>query len=171
MKTVRNILLIALALLVQSTVFGRLDLFGVRPDLALMVLLFLAAETDGVGLICYGFLIGFLQDVYSPEYLGFNAFSMSLTAFVLDVLKERLTVENFTVKLVTTLLACMFHDIVYLGFYTGFAFSSLVSIFVGESLPGAVYTSVLAVLVIGLWRWANSGGLFVVLREFLECGR
>jgi len=167
MKIVRNILLIALALLVQSTVFGHFDLFGVRPDLAMIVLIFLAGETEPVGLIWYGFFMGFLQDVYSPEYLGFNAFSMSMVAFVLSVIRERLTVENYTVKLFTTLFACMVHDVVYYTLYTRFEFPVMVSLFVRDGLPGAVYTSVLAVLLVSIWNRVQNGGIFVVVRELM----
>ena len=36
---------------------GRFDLYGVRPDLAVMVLIFLANEVSPVGCIYYGFFI------------------------------------------------------------------------------------------------------------------
>ena len=171
MKLIRNILLITLALLLQSTFFGRFDLYGVRPDLVVMVLIFLASEESPVVCIYYGFFIGFLQDVYSPEYLGFNAFTMSVMAFFLGIVKERLTVENFSVRLLITLLACMVHDIVYLSLYTRFDMPVLVQMFIRESIPGAVYTSVLAVLLIKVWQWAKTGGIIIVLRELLESRR
>jgi len=171
MKPIRNILLIALALLIQSTFFGKLDLFGVRPDLALIVMIFLAGESRASELILYGFLIGFLQDVYSPEYLGYNAFSMSLTAFFLDLIKERLTVENYTVRLFTTLVACLLHDAVYLALVTSFETATLVSLFFRESFPGAIYTAVLAVFIVTVWKWAQAGGLFDVVWEIMGNGR
>jgi len=170
-KVIRNILLIALALLVQSTLFGKLDLYGVRPDIPLIMLIILAGVASPTGLIYYGFFIGFLQDVYSPEYLGYNAFAMSLTAFFLEVVKERLTVENYTVRLIMTLLACTFHDSVYLLLYTAFDLSVLAPLFVRESLPGAAYTAVLAMILVMIWQWAQSGGLFGVLRELMGNGR
>jgi len=171
MKTARNILLIALALLVQSTFFGKFDLYGVRPDLALIVLIFLSNETNVVALIFYGFFTGFLQDVYSPEYLGYNAFAMSLTAYFLTVIRERLTVENYTVRLLATFVACLFHDAAYLSLYTGFELKGLISLFVMEGLPGGVYTSVLAVLLVSIWQWAKSGGLILVLQELIGSER
>lgn len=171
MKFIRNILIIAVALVIQSTVFGKLDLFGVRPDLALVVLIFLAGESSTVELIFYGFLIGFIQDVYTPEYLGYNAFAMSITAFVLDMIKERLTVENYTVRLFTTFMACLLHDLVYLSLLTKLEMAVFVSVFVTESLPGAVYTSVVALAIVKVWQWTQSGGLFYVVRELLGSGR
>ncbi|HUT63088.1 MAG TPA: rod shape-determining protein MreD, partial [Anaerolineae bacterium] len=87
MKIIRNILLIALALLLQSVLIGRLDMYGIRPDLSMIVLIFLANESRPVEIIIYGFFIGFIQDVYTPEYLGYNAFSMSLIAYFLSMMK------------------------------------------------------------------------------------
>jgi len=167
MKIVRNILLITLAFLIQATLFGRFDLFGVRPDLVMITLIFLAGETEPVGLIWYGFFMGFLQDVYSPEYLGFNTFSMSMMAFILGVIRDRLTVENYTVKLFTTLFACMVHDAVYYTLYTRFELPVMVSLFVRDGLPGAVYTAVLAVLLVSIWNRVQSGGVFFVVREIM----
>ena len=167
MKTIRNILLITLALLLQSTLVGRLDIYGVRPDLAILVLFFLVSESSPAGCILYGFFIGFLQDVYTPEYLGYNAFTMSLMAFFLGLVKERLTVENYSVKLLITFFACIIHDAVYLSLYTKFDLSIIGSLFVRENLPGAVYTSMLAIIFIRAWEWMQNGGLVIVVRELL----
>ena len=164
MKTFRNILLIVLALLVQSSLSGKLDIYGVRPDFALLVLIFLTYESSPVSAILYGFFIGFFQDVYSPEYLGYNTFTMSLMAFFLGIVKERLTVEDYSVKLFSTLIICLVHDGLYLSLYTKFDLSILVPLFVRESLPGAVYTSVLAVLFLRAWEYVQSGGLAVVIQ-------
>jgi len=167
MRYIRYFLLIALALLLQSTFVGRFDLYGVRPDLALIVLVMIASEARAVEIIYIAFCIGFIQDVYSPEYLGYNAFSMSVTALFIGMIKERLTVENYSVKLMTTFLACIVHGAFYMSFYTSFELSNLITLFVSESLPGAVFTSVLAVSIVKAWQWAQTGGLFVVLRELM----
>lgn len=171
MKTLRNVLIITCALLLQSTFLGKFDLFGVRPDIALIALIFLAGETSTVEIIAYGFFIGFIQDVYSPEFLGYNAFAKSVTAFLLDIIKERLTVENNTVKLLTTLLSCSVHDCVYLLLYTKLDMQLFLTFFVRESLPAAVYTSVAAMVIVQFWQWAKSGGLFFAVREILGSGR
>ena len=164
MKIFRNILLVALALLIQSSMPGKLDIYGIRPDFALLVLIFLSYESSPARVILYGFLIGFFQDIYSPEYLGYNAFTMSLTAFFLGIVKERLTVENYTVKLFSTLIICLVHDGLYLSLYTKFDLSILVPLFTRESFPGAVYTSILAIAFIRVWEWVQSGGLAVVIQ-------
>ena len=167
MKVLRNILLVMIALLVQSTLFGRFDIYGVRPDLALLVLLFIANTTGPVGNIWYGFLIGLLQDVYSPEYLGFNTLTMSITGFFLGFVREQFTVEKGAVRLLVTFIVCLAHDALYLMIYTHFDFSLLFNLYLRLSLPGALYTSVIFFVLIAFWEWAEKGGIFIVIRELM----
>ncbi|MFA6473144.1 MAG: rod shape-determining protein MreD [Candidatus Latescibacterota bacterium] len=170
MVIVRNILIIIIVLLVQSTVFGRIDVVGVRPDLAMLILIFIAAGAEPAESILYGFFIGFVQDIYTPEYLGFNALTMSLIGFSLGIVKETLTVENYLVKTLVTFVACIFHDLLYLSLYTVFDFSLLLKLLLKNSLPGALYTSILAFLSIVVYKWVTGGGLKGVVRE-LTTGR
>ncbi len=171
MRTFRNILIIALVLLVQSTLTSRFAIFGVRPDLVLILLILLVNDSGPVESIVYGFFIGFLQDVYTPEYLGANAFSMSLVAFLLDVSRDRFTVENYPVRTLVGFLACILHDIVLLSFYTKFDYGMMTDLFIRESLPGAVYTSALLLTVIAVWDWLTRGGLEYVLHGLLGTRR
>ncbi|MFC1538087.1 rod shape-determining protein MreD [Candidatus Latescibacterota bacterium] len=165
MKIFRNILLIALALLLQSTLFGRFVIMGVKPDFAILVLIFLVSESGSVGSIVYGFIIGFIQDVYSPEFLGMNAFTMSLIGYFLGLSKDRLTVENYSVKAIVTFIVCIIHDIIYLSFYAKLDTSIMFKLFLRESLPGAVYTSVLLVITVFIWDKFLSGGFDIVTQE------
>jgi len=164
MNYVRNILIIALALLAQSTIFGRFAIMGVRPDLPMLVLILLVNGSGHVESILYGFMIGFIQDVYSPEFLGMNSFIMSLMAYILDNVKEHFTIENFSVKTGEAFLACIIHDIVLLSFYTGMDISIMQNIFIRESLPGAVYTSGLLFVAVVVWDFGVSGGLNFVIQ-------
>ena len=167
MKYIRNILLITLALLVQSTLVGRFDIMGVRPDLALLVLLFIVKYSEPSESIMYGFLIGFLQDIYTPEYLGFNALTMSFMAFLLGFVKERVTVEKGIVHFLVIFSACIVHDSIFLSFYAHFNFTHLGTLFLTTALPGAAYTSVLSLITVMLWDWAEHGGLSLVIRQLM----
>ncbi|MCE5250855.1 rod shape-determining protein MreD [bacterium] len=167
MNVIKNILIIALALLVQSTVIGRFTIFGVRPDLAMLVLLYLASTSESFEITLYGFLIGFLQDVYSPEYLGYNSLVMSLVGFALGFIRERITVERGAVRLFMTLLACLAHDLLYLTFYSHLDLSMMLSLFLRWSIAGALFTSVLSVVLMTVWEWIEEGGLLFVFKQLM----
>jgi rod shape-determining protein MreD len=163
MIIVRNILFIALALLLQSTVLGRFSILGVRPDIAMLALMVLVNSSGSAGSIVYGFCIGFIQDVYSPEFLGANAFTMSLMGCILDYIKESLTIENISVKACVMFTACIVHDIVYVSFYTRFDFAMMKQLLIMESILSAVYTSSLLVLILLCWEWIIGGGFSYVV--------
>ena len=167
MKVLRNILLIAITMLLQSSLFGRLDIYNVRPDLALLVMLFIVNTTGPVENIWYGFLIGLLQDVYTPEYLGFNSLTMSIIGFLSGFVREQFTVEKGAVRLLAAFIACLVHDALYLMMYTHFDFSTMLNLYLHLSLPGALYTSVLFFVFVAVWEWAERGGMFIVIRELL----
>ncbi|MFC1490425.1 rod shape-determining protein MreD [Candidatus Latescibacterota bacterium] len=162
MKIFRNILLIALALLLQSTMFGRFSIFGAKPDLAILALIFFVSGSGPVGSIIYGFFIGFLQDVYSPEFLGTNAFTMSLMGYFLGLSKDRLTVENYSVKATVAFIVCIVHNLIFLSFYTKLDTSIMFNLFARESIPGALYTSFLLVIIVFVWDNLLSGGFDIV---------
>jgi rod shape-determining protein MreD len=165
MDKLRNSLFIILALLLQSTLFGRYDIMGARPDLGMLALTLIAGSATGTECIVYGFFIGFVQDVYTPEYLGYNAFAMSLMGFLLGVLRETVTVEHIGVKTMAVGVACLVHDALYLSFYTVFDFSLFFQLFLRESIGGAAYTAVIAFFLIAGYEWTAGGGFKFVLRE------
>ncbi|HDY89577.1 MAG TPA: rod shape-determining protein MreD [bacterium] len=171
MKKIRNILIIALALLLQSTIFGRFNIMGIRPDLAMLVLIFLVNSSGHVEGIIYGFIIGLIQDAYTPEFLGTNAFTMSLMAFLLDNVQERFTVENYSVKAFVAFFACMVHDLIFLMFYTKLDYSIMINLFIRESLLGAVYTSGILFIIVVVWEFTVSGGFDFVIRGLFEFRR
>ena len=165
MRIVRNILLIAVVLLLQSTLVERMHFLGGRPDLAVLLLIYIAGGVSTAEATLYGFLLGFVQDVYTPEYLGANAFTMSFLGFMLGMLRETLAVEHSGVKTLTAFTACLVHDAVYLSVYTKLDFALFGGLFLKESLGGAAYTAFLAFLIIAAYEWSVGGGLRVVLRE------
>ena len=61
MSTLRNALLVILALLLQSTVFGRYDILGARPDFGMIALILLAGGVSGTECIVFGFFMGLVQ--------------------------------------------------------------------------------------------------------------
>ena len=167
MATVRNVLFIILALLLQSTVFGRFDIHGARPDFGMLALVIIVGAVSGEAGILYGFFIGFLQDVYTPEYLGYNAFTMSLMGFFLGILKETIAVENIYVRIAVTFAACLVHDILYLSFYTVFHFPLMLRLIVREGAGGAACTAALALVFLSGYGFIVGGGPRNVIRHLL----
>lgn len=164
MRIFRNILIIALGLLIQSTLVGHFSLFGSRPDIPMIMLFFLAINTGPVESVFYGFTMGFLIDAYSPEYLGLNAFVMSIIAYLLNMIRDRLSLELITLKASVAIAACLIHDSLYLLFYTNFDYVMMFRMLFTESLLGEVYSTLIILAMSKLWEIGVNGGVEFVFQ-------
>lgn len=68
--------------LASSTWFAGIQVFGARPDLVMLVLLWISFENDEYEGPVGGFLTGLLEDVLSLVPLGFHAFTRTIQAFL-----------------------------------------------------------------------------------------
>ena len=88
-------------------------------------------------------------------------------AYLIDLSNERLTVENFTVRILVILGACLIHGSIYTLLYTKFNVDIFSYIFVWKILPGALYTTGVACILLLVWRWSVNGGLLGHVREII----
>ena len=63
----RNLLLIALAFFIQASIASKISVFGVTPDLVLLVLVYIGISGGRVNGAIFGFLAGFLQDTVTKN--------------------------------------------------------------------------------------------------------
>lgn len=102
------------ALVLQTTLLNEIAIAGVKPDLILILAIF-------VGIICgpgkggmIGFSLGLLEDLYLGSFIGMNALSKGVTA----VLVGRITIgafsENLLVPIITVFIGTLLNNIIYL---------------------------------------------------------
>ena len=73
MILLRHVLLMILALLVQTSWAHTLEIFGIRPDFVLLLVVYVGIVSGQVEATILGFVSGFLLDVYNPAFMGVNA--------------------------------------------------------------------------------------------------
>jgi rod shape-determining protein MreD len=149
---IRRILAIAIvcvtALLLQSTVFAELRLFGVRPELLYMVTILIAfLEGPNEGTVV-GFFAGLFQDFMLNEPKGLTALTLTLVGYGTGVVRQFIVSSS---PLLPTVL-------VGVGTAAGLAFHEIVSALLGNfphtaaygvkvALLAAVYNAVLTPIV------------------------
>ena len=74
-------LLLGIAVILQSTVLRFVALKGVKPDLALIVMVFVAVRRGSMSAQVSGFLAGLLEDILSLAPVGFNALLRTVLGF------------------------------------------------------------------------------------------
>ena len=80
--------------LVQSTWFGAIAVFGVVPDLSLVILLWLAYKNGPVEGPLSGFFAGLAQDCFSASPLGFHAFVKTFVAAFAGLLHGSFSIDR-----------------------------------------------------------------------------
>ena len=76
-----TILLLGAAVLLQTTVLGFVAVLGVKPDLQLILVVFLALRRGSMSGQIAGFVGGLLEDVVTLSPLGFHAIVKALVGF------------------------------------------------------------------------------------------
>lgn len=98
-------LLLGLAAILQSTVLRWVALKGVKPDLALIVLVFVAVRRGSMAAQVSGFLAGLLEDVLSLAPLGFNALLRTVLGFFYGLTAGSIFVDPVLMPVLLILVA------------------------------------------------------------------
>lgn len=103
--TLITTLLLGAAVLLQSTLLHWVALNGVKPDLALIVLVFAAVRRGSMTAQVSGFLAGLLEDVLSLAPLGFNALLRTMLGFFYGLTAGSIFVDPILMPVLLVLVA------------------------------------------------------------------
>jgi len=113
----RNILLILLALLLQASWIDSLAIYGIAPDIVIIILVFIAFTRGQIEATVLGFISGLLIDIYDPgTRLGVNALGNSLIGFFAGYSRVSVAAEALRAQAVILFLATLLHDIIFFVF-------------------------------------------------------
>ena len=164
---VKHIGLLLLAFIIQSTVVEHISIRGIKPDIILIILIYVSLRSGSMMGVVLGFSIGLLQDFYGPPAnLGLNALCKSLLGFGVGIGKEGLYKDSMLVLMLTLVISYITHDIIYHIIDARFTLDAVVSWFIGVSLPSVFYTLVLSLLLIYVFAYRR--GQFHAKRLFPE---
>jgi len=137
-----------ISLILQTTVLPLLQVWGIMPDLLLVLIVFNALFSNYVIGGLTGFLVGFLQDLLTGRFLGLCAFSGMVAGWLVGELEGKFFKENPLVPIILAFGATVVYDLVYFlgrGFCGSFPLS--LSQMLWTILLEAVYNMVLAFLL------------------------
>lgn len=111
MRILVLILLPFLAIFLQSNLFSYYSIKGTIPDLILVFVTFFALFNRVDQGTIYAFGCGLLEDLYMGRFIGLNALSKGLTAFILGRLEGNVFKENLFVGVISVLVATILNAI------------------------------------------------------------
>jgi rod shape-determining protein MreD len=99
--------MIALAIVLQSTVLRWVAIRGVIPDLALIILVFVAIRRGSMTAQLSGFATGIIEDFLSLSPLGFHAFVRTIVGFLYGLTVGSIFVDPILMPVVLTVVATL----------------------------------------------------------------
>ncbi|MBN2035173.1 MAG: rod shape-determining protein MreD [Chitinispirillaceae bacterium] len=133
----------------QTTVVPVVSVFGIKPDLLMVLLFFLALRTGQMGAVWVGFFLGLAQDLYTPSTLGQNALAKTVAGFFAGFFNERVMRTDLVFQLVLLVIMFVIHDALFYfvqvtkgGHEGGIVLQELVR----ATLPRTLYSIVFALV-------------------------
>lgn len=139
----------------QFTVLDSVRVWGIKPDLVMILVIFYAffgGRREGA---FWGFIAGLLLDAATGSYFGLNALVYMVAGYLAGVVQTALYKDNPYVVSLVTLLVCLFTGLLHylLLLYLGIFISPGVAL-LKITFCGAVYNALTALL---LYRWFFRG--------------
>lgn len=150
MRGVRDVFVLAAALVLQSAFLSRIGIGGIRPDLLVAFVVYFGWVRGPIAGSLGGFGVGLIQDLDAAGPLGLNALCKTVVGFLVAKAGFRVHRSNVAVRFAFFSLAMVAHDLLY------FAVTSLGDplLFLKQiawiAVPSAVYTAVVVLLLLGL---------------------
>lgn len=137
------LVLSALGLSLQSTVFNHLTIAGAKPDFILILIIFHSIIRGPKKGAAVAFLLGLFEDIYLGRFIGMNALAKGLTAFTAGWLTRGAFSENLFVPIITVFLSTLFNGLIFLilGKTAGLQWS--LSLWFWRAIPIAIYNTCL----------------------------
>ena len=145
-KILYVILLLFILIIFQSFLSEVVSIKGIRLDLAILILVYIGLTKGPAQGVIFGFLIGLLLDVFTPQRLGLGALIKSLIGFSVGNFKDNLFLESSYSKGAVVFLSVFLNDLLYHLLSEGVTLFTFHTILY-YSLPSAIYTCGVGILL------------------------
>jgi len=135
----------------QSTLFQYIEILGVRPNTALIIIVSYSILRGDVEGAILGFFAGLLTDIYFNSYIGLYALMCMLIGYLCGKPFKNFFRENFFLPLsMVAVSSLLYQFIIYIVNFLFKAELDLPYYFRMIILPGSVYTLILTVPIYSL---------------------
>lgn len=158
LRRVRLVLVVVTLVVIQTTVFPSLRVFGAIPDLCLVATVAMAYEEGPHAGLIFGFASGLAIDLFLSSPMGLSAFAFAATGYAVGIFQSGLVRESRSISPV----------IAFAGGIVGGSIFVVVGAMVGESgylslhsvqviIVAALYDALVSYAVFPFVRWADRG--------------
>ncbi|NMA65547.1 MAG: rod shape-determining protein MreD [Clostridiaceae bacterium] len=138
------VLLILVAVFLQSSVFEYIEIISVRPNIFIVMTVIIALLRGTFESAVMGLFLGLTMDILMGRTLGWYALLMFLVSIPISSVNEKLYREKFLVLFSFTFLSTLvIETMFYLIIFLFRDYSAFYYIFVRVILPESLYNSIL----------------------------
>ena len=137
------------AFLFQSSIASSISIFGVKPDLLVLVLFMFAVKCGVLPATYVGFFIGLAQDLYTPGILGQNALAKTVAGFFAGLFNEKVVRVDPILQVILIFIVFIVNDSIFLGVQlmrSGGSMNLILTDMITATVPRALYSLVFAAL-------------------------
>jgi rod shape-determining protein MreD len=149
-KVVDFVVFLLMVIIYQSIIFRGVEISGISLDLSLIILVYVGLTRGPVFAALFGFASGLLLDVYTPGFLGLATLLRTSLGFLVGNFRKKLFLETLYSKGGMIFFVLLGHDLFYYLFATSFQIGATTYILLFDSLPSALYTTVVGMVIFGL---------------------
>ncbi|MGI1691532.1 rod shape-determining protein MreD [Thermoanaerobacter uzonensis] len=146
MRKAYKYLLIVLLIILQSTLFRFIDIFGVKPDAVFIVVLsfsLLNGSWEAIYLSLFG---GLIQDILFNNALGVTTFPLLIVSYITGLLSKSVFKESSFVAFVFVFLGTLLYNLVTMFSMVLMKYEfNFLSDFMNIAMIQAVYNSIITV--------------------------
>lgn len=144
---------LAVILLIHLTVLNYISIFGFKPDLLLIAVVFAALFFGSGAGLEVGIVAGLGKDMLALDYLGMNALSLGLTGLLIGAMHAKFFKESRLTRAIIVFFFSAFSMSVHLFLYDLVSASGQISFIdyaTSPLLPVSVYSALVAIPVFSL---------------------
>jgi rod shape-determining protein MreD len=153
-----GMLFILALVLFQTFIAEAVTIGGIKLDLSVVILVYVALSRGPISGLIFGFIIGLLADVFTPQALGWGALVKCLIGFSVGSFKDSLYLDSWYSKGGMIFFVLILNDLLYYVFAGGLN-ASLLETLVRYTLLSALYTSLVGMFIFLVLSGIDRSGL------------
>ncbi len=136
-----------ISFLLQISFIPFLEIKGIKPDLLLIFVIILSLQRERFWGTLSGVFVGLIQDLFSTGFLGVFALAKTFSAFLVRTISEGSFEKGGAYFGILVFSISVFHELLVDWISVWGTGTSLIIVVVRSVIPGALYTTLLAVIM------------------------
>ena len=146
-------LILIAALFLQGGILNYIKIFGAKPDLLLMLVIFFGLFLGPAAGLESGLVAGLLKDIFALDFLWINVFILGMTGFIVGAINTQFFKESkradFILVFLFTIFSMVLHYAIVLVLSNSMALE-FPEFFMRSVIPTSIYTGLFSVPI---YRW------------------